>query len=449
MIRTIVLIILFLISPLGRSQVVTSLGGHLLKRDFNSLEDILRERYIKVITRESSIDYFVHNGVPQGIQYELVKNFVSYLNKKYIKTPPLIQFEMIPAPFDEMVNYLNEGRGDFIASDLNGNENLFTGIKASSKLRDTKKVLVVGSNYESGDKVYFEKKVRFSLLRELKVNSNSIKESPLGVGEKELIELVSMGAIKGAIVDSLLAEFFKNNSSNVIIKRKAEANVLPSSWFTRVGSGRLLQEINNYVPKIRIGSLKGNLIRSKYKKNLTSLKETSKNLNGNKISPFDSLLKKYGEKYNFDWRFLASVAFQESRFDHRLISKAGAIGAFQVKESTAREPYINILKIKGKKNLENNIHAGVKYLSWLKRSFFDNEEGIRDRDKIRLTLASYNAGPGKIKRARDLAKKMGLDPNKWFRNVEMAMIELGTMETVKYVSEINKRYVAYQLLVKE
>ena len=113
---------------------------------------------------------------------------------------------------------------------------------------------------------------------------------------------------------------------------------------------------------------------------------------------------------------------------------------------TADEPYIGISEIRGEENAENNIHAGVKYLSWIKKRYFDPRKEMSEGARVRMTLAAYNAGPARVLKAIQLAKKMKLDENAWFRQVELVMLKMGKVEPVSYVSEINKRYVSFLLL---
>ena len=116
------------------------------------------------------------------------------------------------------------------------------------------------------------------------------------------------------------------------------------------------------------------------------------------------------------------------------------MGIMQIRPATAADPNVGFPDIR---ILENNINAATKYLSFLQNRYFDDAV-IRTQDKVRLSLAAYNAGPVKIRRGRKLAKEMGLDPNRWFRNVEIAMLEIVGQETVRYVSNINKYYVVYK-----
>ncbi len=133
------------------------------------------------------------------------------------------------------------------------------------------------------------------------------------------------------------------------------------------------------------------------------------------------------------------MAFQESGLNPEKRSDRGAVGLMQIKPSTASDPNVGIDNIG---SVENNIHAAVKYLAFIRDRYFDDTD-IRPRDKVRLSLAAYNAGPAKIRRAMRKAREMHLDPNEWFRNVELAVLRMVGQETVRYVSNINKYYVIY------
>jgi membrane-bound lytic murein transglycosylase MltF len=149
--------------------------------------------------------------------------------------------------------------------------------------------------------------------------------------------------------------------------------------------------------------------------------------------------------YDFDWLLVLAMAFQESGLDHGRKSDAGAVGLMQILPSTARDKKIGIKNVA---KLENNVHAAVKYLDFLRDHYF-NSDAMTRRDQVRMALAAYNAGPANISKARKLADKMGLDKNKWFRNVEIAVLRIIGQETVRYVSNINKYYVLYKALLEQ
>jgi membrane-bound lytic murein transglycosylase MltF len=155
--------------------------------------------------------------------------------------------------------------------------------------------------------------------------------------------------------------------------------------------------------------------------------------------------KEYGNRYNIDWLAIAAVAYQESRIDQSKRSPDGAVGVMQLLPSTAAGDPINIANIE---EIGNNIHAGTKYLWWIYRNYFRNED-IDTLNKLIFTAASYNAGPIRIEQLRKEASKIGLDPDTWFQNVEAVAAKRIGRETVQYVSNIYKYYVVYRLITDQ
>jgi len=170
------------------------------------------------------------------------------------------------------------------------------------------------------------------------------------------------------------------------------------------------------------------------------------------ISPFDGLLRTYAERYNFDWRLIAAQMYQESRFDPNAVSDAGAIGLMQLMPATAKS-----LGVANPDNPEAGIHAGLKYLNRLRNRFDDH---IPMDERTWLALAAYNIGYDRVRRARESARESGLDPDKWFGNVEVAMQQMNRSywesqsgsgcrcgQAIVYVSSIRSLYYAYRNLV--
>ena len=139
---------------------------------------------------------------------------------------------------------------------------------------------------------------------------------------------------------------------------------------------------------------------------------------------------------------LAALAFQESKIDQDKRSHAGAVGVMQVLPTTAKDKNINIADIE---KIDPNIHAGTKYLRFMMDRYFDDPK-IDRLNRGLLAFASYNAGPAKISKLRKEAAAMGLDPNLWFRNVEVVAAKRIGRETVNYVSNIFKYYLAYRII---
>jgi membrane-bound lytic murein transglycosylase MltF len=154
------------------------------------------------------------------------------------------------------------------------------------------------------------------------------------------------------------------------------------------------------------------------------------------------IFKKYADQYGFDYLITVALAYQESTLDHTKRSKAGAVGIMQVLPSTAADKNVGIPEVE---NLESNIHAGTKYLRFIRNRYF-SDPTIDGLNQTLFAFASYNAGPAKVARLRKEAKEMGLNPNVWFNNVEVVAAKRIGRETVQYVSNIYKYYIAYRLI---
>jgi membrane-bound lytic murein transglycosylase MltF len=155
--------------------------------------------------------------------------------------------------------------------------------------------------------------------------------------------------------------------------------------------------------------------------------------------------EKYATEYQFDWLMLAAQGYQESGLDQSIKSPVGAIGVMQVMPTTAKDRNVAIGDIH---IVENNIHAGVKYMRFLVNQYFD-EPGIDKLNRHLFAFAAYNGGPNRIARLRRETAARGLDPNKWFNNVELLAAEQIGRETVQYVSNIYKYYIAYTLTLEQ
>lgn len=438
----------------GMSIGEQKLEGHLFEKEHNNLKQIIKNKYFRVITSRNSFDYHIYQGQPRGYQYELVKKFTERLNTKYVKDNDLkIQFEMIPADYDQMIPMLKDGKAEMIAANLTITSERKEDVAFTKALQEISELIVTRSKLIKND--VFKKKLAIRKSSSyFEIISKWNKENPekfFGVElidedltPENILELISRGKYDYTLIDSNLFEVGKEVFSNLALSktqpfanRKSELAIA-----VRKSNQELLSELNSFVPKVKKGSRLGNIIERKYFDDAILLK-TQEIAEEGKISPYDELFKKYASKYGWDWKLLAALCFQESRFNQDIINRWGAIGLFQVKQMTADEPYVNIKHIRGKKNAENNIHAGVKYLTWIKDRYF---KGLPERRKIRMALAAYNAGPTRVIKARKLARKMGLNPDIWFRNVELAMAKMRKAEPVNYVSEINKRYASYKLL---
>ena len=214
------------------------------------------------------------------------------------------------------------------------------------------------------------------------------------------------------------------------------------AWAFRKNSPELKKMINKFVAGHKQGTKLFNIITRRYLNSTKWVKNALAKEDLQRLSEADEFFIKYADQYGFDWLFVAALAYQESKIDQSLRSPAGAIGVMQLLPSTAKDPNVNIPKIE---DMENNIHAGVKYLRFIRDRYFEKEP-MDEANKTLFTMASYNAGPAKIAKLRKEAEKTEFDPNVWFRNVEVIAAKRIGRETVQYVSNIYKYYTAYRLI---
>jgi membrane-bound lytic murein transglycosylase MltF len=151
------------------------------------------------------------------------------------------------------------------------------------------------------------------------------------------------------------------------------------------------------------------------------------------------IFKQYGDKYRFDPLMLAAQGYQESRLKQEAKSHVGAIGVMQLMPATGAELGVGDIA-----QIEPNIHAGAKYLDQLMSRYF-KDANFSEENRPLFAFAAYNAGPGRMASMRKEAAKRGLDPDKWFNNVEIVTAEQVGAETTTYVRNIYKYYVAYKL----
>lgn len=428
------------------------LKAHLDKVELSDLDRIIKNRYLRILTTKNPYDYFIYQGETKGIQYEMAREFTKYLDNKYNKNGKLrIVFEVIPVDFDQLLPMLNAGKGDIIAVGLTKTPLRESLVDFSIPYRVVDDVIVTRKELakDSWKGKTFSVQKQSSYFELLSKNPSLVKVNAVdpNLNAADIMELISLKKYDYTLVNSFWAETISKRFSNLeILKDRAFRKKVEISWAVRKNNHRLLQELNAFLPRVKKGTLLGNTFGYKYFYDLGRIQSADFDLKTSKLSKYDEIIKKYAKQYNIDWRLLAAVCYQESRFNQDLKNKWGAVGLFQIKDMTANEPFIGIKNISGVPNFENNIHAGVKYLAWIKNRYLDSNKNINEEERLRMMMAAYNTGPTRLLQAINKAHEMKLDPNRWFRNVELAMLELGFSEPVIYVSEINKNYVSYILL---
>jgi membrane-bound lytic murein transglycosylase MltF len=271
-----------------------------------------------------------------------------------------------------------------------------------------------------------------------------IREVPGNLEDDDVLEMVNAGLIPMVVVQDYMAQFwtkvFTDLTVHDTVAVRAGANLAVA---IRKNSPLLAAELNAFLAKNGLATAFGKVIEKRYLVSTTYAKQATSEAGRKKFRELGGFFQKYGEQYQLDYLLMAAQGFQESGLDQNAKSGAGAIGVMQVMPATGQE-----LKVGDITQAEANIHAGVKYIRFMMDQYF-KDEPMDNLNKALFTFASYNAGPGRIRQLRKEAEKRGLDPNVWFGNVEQVASERIGRETVTYVSNIYKYYIAYRLVAAE
>jgi len=425
------------------------------------LDGMIKRRMIRVLVVYSKTFFFVDKGTQRGVAYEAFRKFEEDLNQK-LKTRHLrVNVVFIPVARDELLPALVEGRGDVAAANLTvteGREKLvdFT----DPLLTEVSEIVVAGPESPAiaaiddlaGKEVFVRPSSSyFESLTELNARFKKegkpeikLKPAPENLEDEDLLEMLNSGLIKLLVVDSHKARFWKQVFPDLTLHEDVAVRSGGSiAWAIRDNSPKLKAELNEFVRKHGQGTAFGSEIFRRYLKSTKYVKNATSSEEIKKFRELVQFFRQYGDQYSMDWMLMAAQGYQESRLDQNAKSPVGAIGVMQVMPATGKE-----LKVGDIRLTEPNIHAGVKYIRFVVDQYF-KDEPMDELNKGLFAFASYNAGPGRVRQLRREAEKQGLDPNVWFNNVERVAAQKIGRETVTYVSNIYKYYIAYKLVQQE
>jgi len=423
------------------------------------LDGMMKRRRVRVLVVASEIMYHMDKGKKSGFVYEYMKYFERLLNRKFPHSKKHIKTRVIfiPVARDRLIPDLLEGRGDIAVADIavtpkKGKKIEFT----EPFMSHIKTILVSGASSSpvhkvedlSGKELFIRDSSGFrefldTLNKKLKrrgLDPIIIKTAPEQLEDEDLLEMVNAGLIDYALTYRYKAVLWEKLLSNIELHPDIVIqNEIKLAWMLRKKSPKLLREANSFIKKNQPGSKLSNILLKRYfHKNKALTPATT----GENLEHFKHLIgyfEEYAKQYDLNDRLMIAQGYQESRLNQKAKSWVGAIGVMQLMPATGKDMKCGDINI-----LKNNIHAGIKYHRWIIDHFF-NEPSIDSFNKTLFTFAAYNAGVGRISKLRKIAKKRGYDPSIWFGNVEYIAAEKIGKETVTYVSNIFKYYVAYTL----
>ena len=430
------------------------------------LDGMIERRIIRVLTVNSKTTYFIDRGVLRGTAVEYSRLFEDELNRKLAAEKKLknknlkVRLVFIPVRRDELLSGLVAGKGDIAAAGLtitpesqrlvdftaagmsNVDEVVVSG-PASPKVATVddlsgKAVFVRKSSSYYQSLVALNKK-----LAAAKQPPVVLKAAPETLEDEDLIEMLNAGLVPLIVVDKYLADFWQQIFPQITVHADIAVRTGGEiAWAIRKGTPQLKAQLDGFAKRHKVGTSTGNQLMTRYLKNVKYVKNAASAAERKKFLDLVSYFQKYGDKYAVDWVLMAAQGYQESQLNQNAKSAVGAIGVMQVMPATAKDMRVGDIT-----KTETNINAGIKYMRWMIDNYYDDAP-MTPLDKALFAFASYNAGAGRISQLRKEATKRGLDPNVWFHNVEYVAAEKIGQETVTYVSNIYKYYIAYRLILE-
>lgn len=439
------------------SEELDALLKRSLEPSFSDLGEMLKQGTIRVLVTYNNTNFFIEEGREMGFECELLKQYERHLNHSIKNEAQKIHFVFIPVHFDELIPSLTSGKGDIAAAGLSVTPTHDKDVAFTLPyLSNINKVVVSAKNSKplknlfelSGKTIHvssasshwhYLKRVNRSLavLNKLPITLKSLSPN---FETEDYLELLEAGVIEYTIADEHVANIWAQVLPNIKIEKSLKVSTDSAiAWAVRKNNPELKEDLDRFIETAKKGTFLGNIFYNRYYEKTERLKNPLARINELQMRDFQSIFQKYAKMYDFDWLRLAAQGFQETNLNPDAVSRSGAIGIMQLIPSTAYD-----LGFANLQDPEENIHAGTLYMyRILNRLSLD--EDLDPAVKFDFALASYNAGPSRVIKWRNQAKKHGLDPNTWFNHVEhIAYQDVGT-ETVRYVSNINKYYIAYHL----
>jgi membrane-bound lytic murein transglycosylase MltF len=448
-------------APPSKDKAYTLPKVAALRNWTGDLDGMVKRRVIRILTAYSKTFYFVDKGVQRGLAYDVGQLLEAEINKKVKAKNIRVHVLYVPVARDQIIPALVEGRGDIAMANLTITPERLKQVDFTKPTTtNVSEIVVTGPGAEpivsledlAGKEVYIRKSSSFyesieTLNAEFAKTGKSpvkVRLAPETLETEDILEMVNAGLVKATIADAHIAVFWKQIFPKLTLHPDVAVRTGGEiGWMLRKDSPQLKAALNAFVARFPEGSAQRNVLLQKYLKSTKWAKEATSEAEIAKFERLIEFFRKYGDRYEMDYLLMMAQGYQESQLNHEAKSPVGAIGVMQVMPATGKELAVGDIT-----QIEPNIHAGVKYMRFMMDQFYANEPMDR-LNKGLFTFASYNAGPGRLQQLRKLATKRGLDPNIWFNNVELIAAEKVGRETVTYVSNIYKYYLAYRMIAEQ
>ncbi|MDX2428784.1 MAG: lytic transglycosylase F [Xanthomonadales bacterium] len=450
--------------PVDSQELEAEIGFEVYAEQWTGdLDEMETQRMIRVLTVYGLGRYFLDGGRPKGLTYDLFRAFEDFVNERMGKRHLRVHVVFIPVERDELLTSLIEGRGDIAAAGLTITPERKAIVDFTDPItKEISEVLVTGPSAPeiesiddlSGKTIYVRASSSYrSSLDQLNARFRQegrpeviLQDASGYLEDEDILEMVNAGLLEWAVVDNYKAKIWVGVFDQLTLREDIVFRTGGRIGVAiRPDSPKLLVELNEFMKTHRQGTLQGNMLINRYFKNFDWAKNSLAASDFQRFTDVADIFEKYGEQYGIDYLMVAAQGYQESGLNQNARSGAGAVGIMQLLPTTAADRNVGIPDIS---DAESNIHAGIKYLNWIRNRYFNDPEIDRFNQTL-FAFAAYNAGPARVAKLRGKAAEQGYDPNIWFDNVEVIAAKDIGRETVQYVSNILKYYVGYRLSVEQ
>ncbi|MDE1165657.1 MAG: transglycosylase SLT domain-containing protein [Pseudomonas sp.] len=455
MTRSALLTVLFLglLAPL---PAMARLAGPLEVGQPSQVRDLAAIRsshVLRVLVNQSRNSSGEVPGESIGVEYHRLRAFEHYLNG-HARDGQQITLKIIPKAKAQLIGALQRGEGDLVApgelidlpevhavdatDPVVGNVPLvLVGARGERRFNKVEQLaghtLALPTGSAAGEAIHtLNQKLALRKLPPIKVEW---VDPSLAV--EDVLEMVQGGIFHLTVVEQPIAERW----AKVMPKLTVQSRVKFSSpqgmvWYVRRDASMLHATVDRFLQTYRTPSDQDaafvRVYRRLYQVHYPLAKDDRQRLE--KLRP---VLQRHAREQGMDWLNLAALAFKESDLDPTVRGAGGATGLLQITPSAAQRVGVSNIQ-----NVDNNVQAGAKYLSMIRRKFFASNQ-LNERERMAFTLAAYNIGPERVQAMRAEAKRRGLNPNQWFFQVERVAMEQVGMGPVSYVNSVNKYYLAF------
>jgi membrane-bound lytic murein transglycosylase MltF len=424
------------------------------------LDGMRRRGRIRILVPYSKTFYFIDKGAQFGVTHDAGKAFEEWLNKRDKAKTLRTSVVFIPVSRDRLLPGLIDGTGDIAAGNLTITEQRAKLVQfAHPMATGIREILVTGPAAPplaalddlAGREIFVRPSSSyFEHLQAINAARAAQGKTPILLSrldeeleDEDIMEMVNAGLLPWSVVDEHKAKLWSRFYTSMVLRFDIAIHEGGEiAWAVRKDSPQLREAVDAFADTHKIGTTFGNILKKRYLGEQSPVLRATSEAELGKFRQLVLLFRQYGKEYDFDELMIAAQGYQESKLDQSARSPRGAVGIMQLLPSTAADPAIGITGIED--DPDRNVHAGVKYLRLLVDKYLD-DPGLDEKNRTLMAFAAYNAGPGNLRKFRQLAEKSGLDRNVWFGNVEHAAADIVGRETVQYVANIYKYYVAYRL----